>query len=199
MTFACITPALIVGGFAERMKFSAVVLFVVLWVTVVYFPIAHMVWDAGGLLLQLGRARLRRRHRGPHQRRHRGLVGAMMIGPRIGYRKELMPPHSLTLTMVGAGLLWVGWFGFNAGSALEANGIAALAMINTFVATAGATCPGCSSRRCPAASPRCSAPPPARWPGLVAVTPAAGFVGPVGRDRPRPHRLGLSATSSCTW
>ena len=148
MTFACITPALIVGAFAERIKFSALLLFVALWVTFVYFPIAHMVWfwggpslyaDPAGLIFGLRRDRLRRRHRGAHQRRHRraGRRARDRQAHRLS-RRSTMPPHSMTLTMVGASLLWVGWFGFNAGSNLEANGYAALAMINTFVATAAA-------------------------------------------------------------
>ena len=173
MTFAMITPALIVGAFAERIKFSAVMLFILLWVTFVYFPIAHMVWYLAGS----GRRRRRRqgacgrgRRRcedggaGQARRSHRrrrlarqagaldfaggtvvhinagiaGLVGCLIIGKRVGYGKEPMAPHSLTMTMIGASLLWVGWFGFNAGSNLEANGTTALAFVNTLVATAGA-------------------------------------------------------------
>lgn len=127
MTFACITPALIVGAFAERVKFRAVVLFVILWVTFVYFPIAHMVWDASGLIftgahaggiaaLDFAGGTVVHINAGIA-----GLVGALILGPRSGYGREPMPPHSLTLSMVGAALLWVGWFGFNCGSNLEAN------------------------------------------------------------------------------
>ena len=147
MTFACITPALIVGAFAERVKFSAVILFVILWVTFVYFPIAHMVWfwggpsaasDPTGLIFGFGAIDFAGGTVVHINAGIAGLVGALMIGKRIGYKKDLMAPHSMTLTMVGASLLWVGWFGFNAGSNLEANAYAVLAMINTFVATAAA-------------------------------------------------------------
>ena len=172
MTFAAITPALIVGAFAERMKFSAVALFIPLWVTFVYFPIAHMVWYWAARRDRRPPRRWPRRPTTPPRRPRRskldevkadaglifqwgaidfaggtvvhinagiaGLVGALLVGKRIGYGKEIMAPHSLTLSMVGAALLWVGWFGFNAGSNLEANGGAALAMTNTFVATAAA-------------------------------------------------------------
>ncbi len=147
MTFACITPALIVGAFAERVKFSAVILFVILWVTFVYFPIAHMVWfwggpsaysDPSGLIFSFGAIDFAGGTVVHINAGIAGLVGALMIGKRIGYKKDIMAPHSMTLTMVGASLLWVGWFGFNAGSNLEANAYAVLAMINTFVATAAA-------------------------------------------------------------
>jgi Amt family ammonium transporter len=215
MTFACITPALIVGGFAERMKFSALMLFIALWVTFVYFPIAHMVWywsgpdaiaEAATKLAQAadGAAKTAAEKALADAQADAGLafqwgaidfaggtvvhinsgiaalVGALMLGKRLGYREEPMNPHSVTLTCVGAALLWVGWFGFNAGSALEATGSASLAMINTFVATAAAAiawlfvefvfrwktsllglCSGAIA-------------------GLVAVTPAAGYAGPMG-------------------
>ncbi len=180
MTFACITPALIVGAFAERIRFSAVLLFVAMWVTVVYFPIAHMVWDGAGLIFNLGALDFAGGTVVHINAGIAALVGAMMIGPRIGYGRDMLAPHSMTLTMVGASILWVGWFGFNAGSNLEANGGAALAMINTFTATAGAilawsliegTMRGKSSML-GAASGLVA--------GLVAVTPAAGTIGPVG-------------------
>ncbi|MGL4558495.1 MAG: ammonium transporter, partial [Afipia sp.] len=138
MTFAAITPALIIGAFAERIKFSAVMLFVLLWVTVVYFPIAHMVWDASGLLFNMGALDFAGGTVVHINAGVAALVGCLVIGKRIGFGRENMAPHSMTLTMVGASILWVGWFGFNAGSNLEANGGAALAMINTFTATAGA-------------------------------------------------------------
>jgi Amt family ammonium transporter len=194
-SFAAITCTLIVGSFAERMKFSAVLMFSALWFTFSYAPIAHMVWFwagpdaytgkdvvdkvnatagylwqsgaldfAGGTVVHINAAMA-------------GLVGAFMVGKRIGYGKESMAPHSLTLTMVGAALLWVGWFGFNAGSALEANGFAALAFINTFGATAAAVlawCIGESLMKGKAsmlgAASGCVA-------GLVAITPACGNVG----------------------
>ena len=159
MTFACITPALIVGGFAERMKFSAVLLFVALWVTIVYFPIAHMAWDADGLYFNWGALDFAGGTVVHINAGIAALVGAMVIGPRIGYQREIMAPHSMTLTMVGASILWVGWFGFNAGSALSAGGGAALAMINTFTPPPARCSPGRCSRRCRAARPRCSARP----------------------------------------
>jgi Amt family ammonium transporter len=192
MTFACITPALIVGGFAERMKFSAVVVFVILWVTIVYFPIAHMAWDANGLYFLWGAFDFAGGTVVHINAGIAALVGAMVIGPRIGYRKEIMPPHSMTLTMVGASILWVGWFGFNAGSALSAGAGAGLAMMNTFVATAGAVLAWSGleavfrgkASMLGAASGMIS--------GLVAVTPAAGFVGPVGAIV-----LGIIASAVC--
>ena len=137
MTFACITPALIVGGFAERVKFGAVVLFVVLWVTFVYFPIAHMAWDPNGLFFGWGTMDFAGGTVVHINAGIAALVGALIIGKRAGYGRDNMAPHSLPLTLVGAGILWVGWFGFNAGSALSAGGSAALAMINTFTATIG--------------------------------------------------------------
>jgi Amt family ammonium transporter len=202
MTFACITPALIVGGFAERMKFSALLLFVGLWVTFVYFPMAHMVWywpgpDAIADAAKAGEKALAAVNADAGFLFKKGaidfaggtvvhinsgvaaLVGAILLGKRLGYREEAINPHSLTYTCIGAALLWVGWFGFNAGSAAESGGGAALAMANTFVATAAAAlgwlifefvfrwkfsllglCSGVVA-------------------GLVAVTPAAGFVHPM--------------------
>ena len=121
MTFACITPALIVGGFAERMKFSAVILFCILWSTFVYMPIAHMVWYADGLLFTMGALDFAGGTVVHINAGIAALVGCLVLGPRIGYPREAMPPHSLVMTTIGAGLLWVGWFGFNAGSNLEAN------------------------------------------------------------------------------
>jgi Amt family ammonium transporter len=189
MTFACITPALIVGAFAERIKFSALVLFVALWVTFVYFPIAHMVWfwggpsayaDPAGLVFGFGAIDFAGGTVVHINSGIAGLVGALLIGKRIGYPKEPMPPHSMTLTMVGASLLWVGWFGFNAGSNLEANGYAALAMTNTFVATAAAALAWIfleGIRRGKASMLGAASGAVA---GLVAVTPAAGFAGPMG-------------------
>ena len=194
-TFAAITAALVVGSLVERFKFSAMVVFAVLWPLLSYYPIAHMVWwwpgpdaialhptdpikaglswgfgaldFAGGTVVHINAGMA-------------ALVGALILGKRQGYGKEPMPPHSLTLTLVGAGLLWVGWFGFNAGSNLEANGYASLAMINTFVATAAA---GLSwivvewvTKKKPSALGLASG----LVAGLVAVTPAAGFAGPMG-------------------
>jgi Amt family ammonium transporter len=191
MTFAMITPALIIGAFAERIKFSAIILFVVLWLTVVYFPIAHMVWYwagpdflkdaptdygliwgwggldfAGGTVVHINAGIA-------------GLVGAVMIGKRIGFPKEPMPPHSLTLSMVGASLLWVGWFGFNAGSNLEANGVTAVAFINTMVATAAAAVSWLLVEQVAKGKPSLLGAITGAVAGLVAVTPASGFAAPM--------------------
>jgi len=195
MTFACITAALVLGGVAERMKFAAVVVFAVLWPLLSYYPMAHMVWwwagpDAvanaptdpiqSGLIWGFGALDFAGGTVVHINAGIAALVGALIVGPRKGYKTEAMPPHSLTLTLVGAGLLWVGWFGFNAGSNLEANGYAALAMINTFIATAAA---GFSwvvvewvTRKKASMLGLASG----LVAGLVAVTPAAGFSGPVG-------------------
>ncbi|HEY5817514.1 MAG TPA: ammonium transporter [Mesorhizobium sp.] len=189
MTFACITPALIVGAFAERIKFSALILFVVLWVTVVYFPMAHMVWfwggpsayaDPSGLIFGFGAIDFAGGTVVHINAGIAGLVGALMIGQRVGYKKDLMAPHSMTLTMVGASLLWVGWFGFNAGSNLEANAYAALAMINTFVATAGAAVTWILLETVLRGKASMLGAVSGAVAGLVAVTPAAGFAGPMG-------------------
>jgi Amt family ammonium transporter len=180
MTFACITPALIVGAFAERIKFSAVVAFVVGWVTIVYFPVAHMVWDAAGLLFNLGALDFAGGTVVHINAGIAGLVGCIMVGKRIGYGKEKLAPHSMTLTMVGACLLWVGWFGFNAGSNLEATGGAALAMINTFTATAGAIVAWALTEKIVRGKSSMLGAVSGMVAGLVAVTPAAGFAGPVG-------------------
>jgi Amt family ammonium transporter len=180
MTFACITPALIVGAFAERIKFSAVLLFVALWVTVVYFPIAHMVWDSDGLIYGWGALDFAGGTVVHINAGIAALVGALVIGKRTGYGKDNMAPHSMTLTMVGASILWVGWFGFNAGSNLEANGGAALAMINTFTATAGAILAWVIIEVVARGKASMLGAASGMVAGLVAVTPAAGFVGPVG-------------------
>jgi ammonium transporter, Amt family len=216
MTFACITPALIVGAFAERMKFWAVALFVPLWVTFIYFPIAHMVWywagpddiaaavkavaDAGsdaakkataeaalaavnnnsGLAFAWGALDFAGGTVVHINAGIAGLVGALLIGKRVGYGKESMAPHSLTMTMIGASLLWVGWFGFNAGSALEANGTAALAMVNTFVATAAAALGWTLIEQIEKGRPSLLGMVSGAVAGLVAVTPAAGYAGPAG-------------------
>ncbi|APH74321.1 ammonium transporter [Aquibium oceanicum] len=180
MTFACITPALIIGAFAERIKFSAVILFVVLWVTFVYFPIAHMVWDANGLLFGWGALDFAGGTVVHINAGIAALVGSIMIGKRAGYGKDNMAPHSMTLTMVGASILWVGWFGFNAGSNLEANGGAALAMINTFTATAGAIIAWVVIEGLARGKASMLGAASGVVAGLVAVTPAAGLIGPVG-------------------
>ena len=211
-TFAGITCTLIVGAFAERMKFSAVLAFMALWFTFSYLPIAHMVWfwmgpdaytgkevvDAmnakAGYIWQMGALDFAGGTVVHINASVAGLVGAFMVGKRIGYGKESMAPHSLTLTMVGAALLWVGWFGFNAGSALEANGFATLAFMNTLVAAAAAVlawCIGETMMRGKAsmlgAASGCVA-------GLVAITPAAGNVGIGGG-----LAIGLIAGFACLW
>jgi Amt family ammonium transporter len=215
MTFAAITPALIVGAMAERMKFSAVALFVPLWVTLVYFPMAHMVWywagpsatiAAGKALAAAGDEAAKASAQAALDKivANAGLafqwgaldfaggtvvhinsgiaalVGALMVGKRVGYGKEAMPPHSLTLTLVGGALLWVGWFGFNAGSALEAGGTAALAMTNTFVATAAAALAWLVVENIAKGKPSLLGAVTGAVAGLVAVTPASGFAGPMG-------------------
>ena len=211
-TFAAITVALIVGSFAERIKFSAVLLFAVIWFTFSYLPIAHMVWYwdgpdgitdqasldkvtaaagwlwakgaldfAGGTVVHINAGIA-------------GLVGAFVLGKRTGYGKESMAPHSLTLTMVGASLLWVGWFGFNAGSALEANGSAALAFITTLVATAAAALSWIAAEALSKGKASMLGAASGAVAGLVAITPAAGFVGVMGA-----LVLGLMAGVICLW
>jgi len=191
MTFACITPALIVGAFAERVRFVPLMIFVVAWLSIVYFPIAHMVWywagpdflpdaptDAGFLwgmgALDFAGGTVVHINAGIA-----GLVGCLMIGKRIGYGKEATPPHSLTMTMIGASLLWVGWFGFNAGSNLEANGLAALAFINTFVATAAAAVSWALVEQFHHGRPSLLGAVTGAVAGLVAITPASGFAAPM--------------------
>jgi ammonium transporter, Amt family len=216
MTFACIAPALIIGAFAERVKFSSLLIFSVLWFTFVYLPIAHMVWywagpdaiaDAvkavaaagkdvakkataeaalaavkadAGLLFQWGALDFAGGTVIHINAGIAGLVGAFVIGPRIGFKKELLAPHSLPLTMIGASLLWFGWFGFNAGSNLEANGTAALAFLNTFVAASAATLGWCAIEWIVKGKPSLLGAVSGAVAGLVAVTPAAGLAGPVG-------------------
>ena len=190
MTFACITAVLIVGAFAERIKFGALLLFVALWVTVVYFPVAHMVWDASGLIYGWGALDFAGGTVVHINAGIAALVGALVIGKRIGYGKDNMAPHSMTLTMVGASILWVGWFGFNAGSNLEANGGAGLAMINTFTATAGATLAWVILEMVLRGKASMLGAASGMVTGLVAVTPAAGFAGPVAA-------IFLGAVGSC--
>jgi Amt family ammonium transporter len=211
-TFAAITTALIVGAFAERIKFSAVLLFSVLWFTFSYLPMAHMVWYwdgpdaitdaaslekvlagagflwakgaldfAGGTVVHINAAMA-------------GIVGAFLIGKRIGYGRESMTPHSLTMTMVGAAMLWVGWFGFNAGSNLEATGLAALAMVNTLVATAAATLSWMLAEWLFKGKPSMLGAASGAVAGLVAITPACGFVGVMGG-----LVIGLLAGVVCFW
>ncbi|KFI28764.1 ammonium transporter [Paenirhodobacter enshiensis] len=180
MTFAAITPALIIGGFAERVKFGAVVLFCALWGTFVYFPVAHMVWDANGLVYGWGAIDFAGGTVVHINAGIAALVGALIIGPRIGLGKDMMAPHSMTLAMVGACMLWVGWFGFNVGSNLEANATAGLALINTFICTATALVTWALiesvTRGKSSMLGACSG----MVAGLVAVTPACGTIGPMG-------------------
>ena len=214
MTFACITPALIVGSFAERMKFSSLIVFITLWVTFIYFPIAHAVWfwqgpdelakaakaladapaagkqaaqaalDAvsanAGYFNQLGALDFAGGTVVHINAGIAGFVGALMLGKRVGYPKEPMPPHSLVMTMIGASLLWVGWFGFNAGSNLESNGVTALTFVNTFVATSAATLAWLFAEWLVKGEPSLLGMCSGAVAGLVAITPASGYVGPMG-------------------
>jgi len=198
MTFAAITPALIVGAFAERMKFSAVLLFVVLWFTFSYLPIAHMVWfwagpDAytsqaaadvatagAGFLFQKGALDFAGGTVVHINAGIAGLIGAILLGKRLGYGREAMTPHSLTMTMIGASLLWVGWFGFNVGSNLEATGFAALVFVNTLLATCAATLSWTLVEWFTKGKPSMLGGASGAVAGLVAITPACGFAGPIG-------------------
>ncbi|MVA80099.1 ammonium transporter [Agrobacterium vitis] len=180
MTFAAITPALIIGAFAERIKFSAAILFCLLWVTFVYFPVAHMVWDAKGYLLGLGALDFAGGTVVHINAGVAGLIGAILVGKRTGYGKDMMAPHSMTLTYVGAAMLWVGWFGFNAGSNLEASGGAMLATVNTFIATAAAILSWCVVESFTRGKASMLGAASGMIAGLVAITPAAGIVGPMG-------------------
>ncbi len=210
--FAAITVCLIIGAFVERIKFSAVLLFAVLWFTFSYLPIAHMVWfwsgpdaytDAAaaekatavaGWLFQKGALDFAGGTVVHINAAVAGLVGAFVVGKRIGYGKEAFKPHSLTLTMVGASLLWVGWFGFNAGSALEANGSAALAFANTLMATAAAVMSWILAEWALKGKPSMLGAASGAVAGLVAVTPAAGYVGVMGA-----LIIGLIAGAICLW
>ncbi|MFN7103118.1 MAG: ammonium transporter [Pseudorhizobium sp.] len=180
MTFAALTPALIVGAFAERIKFSAALLFCILWATFVYFPIAHMVWDANGLLFAMGALDFAGGTVVHINAGVAGLIGAIMIGKRTGFGKDMMAPHSMTLTLVGAAMLWVGWFGFNAGSNLEASGGAMLATVNTFIATAAAIVSWCIVESFTRGKASMLGAASGMIAGLVAITPAAGIAGPMG-------------------
>ncbi len=180
MTFAAITVSLIVGGLVERMKFSALMVFAAVWLTIVYFPIAHMVWAEGGLIFEMGALDFAGGTVVHINAGIAALVGCLLLGKRIGYQKEVMAPHSLTMTLIGTGLLWVGWFGFNAGSALEANGSAGLALINTFVATAAGVLFWMLTERMLGHKGSLLGACSGAIAGLVAVTPAAGNSGPFG-------------------
>jgi Amt family ammonium transporter len=210
--FAAITCGLIVGAFAERIKFSAVLLFMVLWFTFSYLPITHMVWywagpdgyvsaeaadklnATAGFMFQKGALDFAGGTVVHINAAIAGLVGAYLLGKRVGYGKDSMAPHSLTMTMIGASLLWFGWFGFNAGSALEANGTAALAFVNTWVATAMAATSWMIAEWLIKGKPSMLGAASGAVAGLVAITPAAGFVGVVGA-----LVIGLAAGVICLW
>jgi len=200
MTFAAITVSLVVGGLVERLKFSALIVFAAVWLTIVYFPIAHMVWYAGatpettGLIFGWGALDFAGGTVVHINAGVSALVGALILGPRIGYKREIMAPHSLALTLTGTGLLWVGWFGFNAGSALEANGSAGLALINTFTATAAGVLFWMLTERLLGHKPSLLGACSGAIAGLVAVTPAAGNSGPFGAIM-----LGAIAAVVCAW
>jgi len=193
-TFAGITGALVVGAFAERMKFSAVLIFSVIWFTLCYLPICHMVWGPGGLLLGDGALDFAGGTVVHINAGIAGLVGAYMVGKRIGFGREALTPHSLTLTMVGASMLWVGWFGFNAGSNLEATSGAALAFINTLVATAAAVLAWSLGEALFKGRPSMLGAASGAVAGLVAITPACGSVGPMGAIV-----IGLLSGFVCLW
>jgi len=211
-TFAAITCALIVGAFAERAKFSAVLLFSALWFTFCYIPTAHMVWywagpdaitdeksleavtAAAGFLWAKGALDFAGGTVVHINAGVAGLVGAYVIGKRVGYGREAMAPHSLVMTMIGASLLWVGWFGFNAGSNLEANGTAALAFVNTLFATAAATVAWILGEWSSKGKPSMLGAASGAVAGLVAITPACGFVGPMGA-----LIIGLVSGVLCLW
>ncbi|MEW6306916.1 MAG: ammonium transporter [Verrucomicrobiota bacterium] len=181
MTFAIITPALIVGAFAERMKFSAMLWFMAIWVTVVYVPIAHMVWSGdGGYLWDLGVLDFAGGTVVHINAGIAGLVAALVLGKRKGFPTTAMPPHNLTMTLVGASMLWVGWFGFNAGSAVAANGTAGMAMAVTQIATGAAALAWMFSEWLTHGKPSVLGIASGAVAGLVAITPASGYVGPIG-------------------
>ncbi|NDP59124.1 MAG: ammonium transporter [Oxalobacteraceae bacterium] len=177
MTFAIITPALITGAFAERMKFSALILFIIIWSLVVYVPIAHWVWEPGGWLATEGVLDFAGGTVVHISAGISGLVAALIVGPRMGYGDEPMPPHNLVLTLIGAALLWVGWFGFNAGSALAADGRAGMAMLVTQVATATGALGWMAAEWLRRGKPSVLGLVSGAVSGLVAITPASGFVG----------------------
>ncbi len=193
-TFAGLTCALIVGSFAERIKFAGVLLFSVLWFTFCYIPIAHMVWGAGGYLFDKGALDFAGGTVVHINAGVAGLVGAYVLGKRLGYGRESMTPHSLTLTMVGACMLWIGWFGFNAGSNLEANSGAALAFINTLFATAAAVLAWCVGEAMTKGKASMLGAASGAVAGLVAITPACGTVGPMGGIV-----IGAAAGFVCLW
>jgi len=194
LTFAAITVALIVGGLAERVKFSALLVFSALWFTFSYLPIAHMVWATGGYLFEAGDLDFAGGTVVHINAGVAALVGAIVLGKRIGLGRDAMPPHSLPMTMIGASLLWVGWFGFNAGSNLEATGGAVLAFLNTILATAAAGLSWMAAEWMLRGKPSMLGIASGVVAGLVAITPAAGLVGPMGAII-----LGAIAGVVCLW
>jgi len=194
LTFAAITTALIVGGLAERIKFSALLVFSVLWFTLSYLPMAHMVWATGGFLFEKGDLDFAGGTVVHINSGVAALVGALVVGKRLGYGRDAMPPHNLPLTLVGASLLWVGWFGFNAGSNLEATGIAVLALLNTIIATAAAALAWLAVEWLITKKPSMLGIASGAIAGLVAITPAAGLVGPMGAII-----LGAIGGLACFW
>ena len=194
LTFAGITGALIVGAFAERVKFAAVVLFVVIWFTLGDLPIAHMVWAAGGYLFEKGALDFAGGTVVHINAGVAGLIGAYFVGKRLGYGQVAIKPHNVTLTFVGASLLWVGWFGFNAGSNLEATAGAALAFLNTLVATAAAVLGWALTEKIVKGKSSALGVASGMVAGLVGITPAAGLVGPFGAVA-----IGFAAGVVCVW
>ncbi|MDD5389254.1 MAG: ammonium transporter [Gallionellaceae bacterium] len=195
MTFAIITPALITGAFADRMKFSAMMWFTALWSLLVYAPIAHMVWSGdGGFMWDMGVLDFAGGTVVHINAGVAGLIAAMMIGPRIGFGREAMAPHNLTLTVIGAAMLWVGWFGFNAGSAVAADGRAGMAMAVTQIATGAAALGWMFAEWFSKGKPSVLGIASGAVAGLVAVTPASGFVGPMGG-----LAIGAIAGVVCFW
>ncbi len=210
LTFACITPALIIGAFAERVKFSAILVFMFIWFTFSYLPMAHMVWywagpdaytDAkagetaaatAGFLFQKGALDFAGGTVVHINAGIAGLIGCLMVGKRMGFQKESLAPHSVTMTMIGASLLWVGWFGFNVGSNLEANGLAALVFVNTLLASAAATLAWTAAEWIVRGKPSMLGGASGAIAGLVAITPACGWAGPMGAIC-----LGLAAGAAC--
>lgn len=212
LTFAAITPALIIGAFAERVKFAAILMFMLIWFTFAYLPMAHMVWywagpdaytDAAaaekavataGFLFQKGALDFAGGTVVHINAGIAGLIGCLLVGKRMGYKKESLAPHSVTMTMIGASLLWVGWFGFNVGSNLEANGLAGLVFINTLLATAAATLSWVGAEWLMRGKPSMLGGASGAIAGLVAITPACGWAGPMGSIF-----LGLVVGSVCFW
>jgi Amt family ammonium transporter len=193
-TFAALTASLVVGAFAERVRFPAVLIFSVLWFTLAYLPIARMVWFGEGFMFKLGALDFAGGTVVHINAGIAGLVGAVMIGKRLGYGTTAMPPHNLPLVMIGAALLWVGWFGFNVGSNLEANAFSGLVFINTFVATAAAVIAWTFGEWLTRGAPTILGAASGAVAGLVAITPACGAVGPMGAIV-----LGIVAAIVCLW